>query len=359
MAKTKVGNTNQKLPVLSGQLIFRVNRGQLVAQRWPRKRSRPLHPHTVEQNQWFREACLLAKYADRNSQRIALDATRNSPLLARDILLMAMSGRHFVIDLPDGKKVIPTVMTKAVSDSLDAISQHPGSVLVRAPDGWIAIAPTAEGQIITATGPDLTPTWTFPTGGGGSSEAPSISDFDTVSLQPDQSTQTSLTGGLLWLSTNDTPGRNPGYLLFDVPPAPWRLTLGARLELPRHGYPEFGTCALSNTADVQISNSESWRDSQSRLIYITRKTDVDFTSTISHDYYYQNWKPELWQQMHSDGTDLVFTSGPTAPCFTPNGTYDIASHFGSIEQIGLRMASDSASPYPTIADIFFLSLETL
>lgn len=41
---------------------------------------------------------------------------------------------------------------------LDMISNEPGSILYRGPDGWVALAPTQAGDVLTLSD-DLLPVW--------------------------------------------------------------------------------------------------------------------------------------------------------------------------------------------------------
>lgn len=56
----------------------------------------------------------------------------------------------------------PRPTPTAVSEALDAISQTPGTILVRTAQGWIAIQPGPEGYVLTSTGPDSPPEWRPP-----------------------------------------------------------------------------------------------------------------------------------------------------------------------------------------------------
>lgn len=49
-----------------------------------------------------------------------------------------------------------------VSESLDALGQTIGSIIVRAADGWTILEPGPEGYILTSHGPDQLPSWEPP-----------------------------------------------------------------------------------------------------------------------------------------------------------------------------------------------------
>lgn len=54
-----------------------------------------------------------------------------------------------------------------VSESLDVISQIPGSMLIRGPQFWYGLLPGPAGYVLTSTGEDAEPIWATSGGGGG------------------------------------------------------------------------------------------------------------------------------------------------------------------------------------------------
>lgn len=51
---------------------------------------------------------------------------------------------------------------QAVSDSLDSISQHVGSILIRTVAGWSYLEAGPTGHVLKSNGPMQLPTWQAP-----------------------------------------------------------------------------------------------------------------------------------------------------------------------------------------------------
>jgi hypothetical protein len=49
-----------------------------------------------------------------------------------------------------------------VSESLDALGDIVGGILVRGPEGWYVLPPGNPGDVLTSQGPDLLPAWLPP-----------------------------------------------------------------------------------------------------------------------------------------------------------------------------------------------------
>lgn len=141
--------------------------GEERARAWPKKRSRKKHPHTVEQNEWFRQAQWATKYMSAEMYWQFAQAVKGTPLLPRDILTMMMAGRLAAFTLPSGRTLWSEQVANDVSQALDVISDQPGSMLVRGPNGWMAISPGLAGQLLTFEGPDAPPSWQNPVGPSG------------------------------------------------------------------------------------------------------------------------------------------------------------------------------------------------
>lgn len=99
-------------------------------------------------------------------QKIALQATTGTPLMPRDLLLMALYARMFALDLDDGRKLLPAPFRADVSTALDALGQALGEVLVRGPEFWQALAPGAPGEVLTSNGPGALPSYKPSTAAG-------------------------------------------------------------------------------------------------------------------------------------------------------------------------------------------------
>ena len=136
-------------------------RGVLRVRKWPRKRGTPKSASQRWWNDWFRQANLLAKYADGMSQARAIHLTKGTGLYPRDIMLRAMRGRLYWWIDDDGNRWYPMSGIQDISDTLDVLAQAVGSVLVRAVDRWRVPGPASPtiGHALTYQGSAAPPIW--------------------------------------------------------------------------------------------------------------------------------------------------------------------------------------------------------
>ncbi len=145
---------------ISGDLIYQVDRGQLKVQSWPRKRGRPKSPITREQNEWFRQANQLAKYAPSDDQWMSIAVAKGSPWYPRDLLMSAMKGRLFEVLIVDGQEYRAVAVNEDVSSDLDFLAGTiEGTIIVRGPNMWQALVPATAGRVLTANGANSVPSW--------------------------------------------------------------------------------------------------------------------------------------------------------------------------------------------------------
>lgn len=150
-------------------------RGVLRVRRWPAKYGKPRSALQAWWIDWFRQANLLAKYADGLSQVRAKEMTEGTGMYPRDILLKAMRGRLYFWADQDGWKWYSMAAIQDISESLDVLAQTVGSVLVRATDRWRAPPAAAIGDVLTYQG-DTAPAVWLPAGGGGGGSAGAMVD---------------------------------------------------------------------------------------------------------------------------------------------------------------------------------------
>ena len=160
MARLKGWKGSGKSVTLKSATVTYVSRGALVASSWPKKRGRPKSSITREQNEWFRQANLLAKYADGQAQWMAIELSRDSPWYPRDILISAMAGRLFETLNLDGVEFRSVAIRDDVSSDLDFLAgKIPGTIMVRGLDLWDALVPGAPGDVLTSNGPATLPSY--------------------------------------------------------------------------------------------------------------------------------------------------------------------------------------------------------
>ena len=143
-----------------GVVMVDTVRGSLRVRRWPKKKSAA----TLEKMRFnmdrFRQAQQLAKYAPDVLQISARDAVKGTPLYPRDIMTMAMYGRLYAFTTPEGKVIFSMATKKGVSDSLDAIGQTEGDILIRKADIWDVLAAGQPGQVLSYVGGTDQIAWT-------------------------------------------------------------------------------------------------------------------------------------------------------------------------------------------------------
>lgn len=165
MAIIRVIPRKGRQPVFGGRMMVDAVRGVLRVRKWPRKRGTPRSALQRWWVDWFVQANLLAKYADPMSQARAIDMAKGSGMYPRDVLLKAMRGRLYFWADTTGWKWYSVAAQQDISESLDALAQVVGSVLVRAADRWRAPAPGLINDVLTYKGV-AAPVWQAPAGGG-------------------------------------------------------------------------------------------------------------------------------------------------------------------------------------------------
>jgi len=95
----------QRYPALSGRLIIDTYRGQTRVRAWPRKRGPHTIPDQIIQTQWFKAANKLALTVAPSQIAVATEATRNTGLYPRDVIIRAMGAGLLDIIEPDGTLV--------------------------------------------------------------------------------------------------------------------------------------------------------------------------------------------------------------------------------------------------------------
>lgn len=133
---TKAGARAQ---TLAGAVVIRSYRGQIIAQKWPRKRGKPKPGPVLENSRWFTAARKYAKYRPAKEQNAAREAAAGTPLLPHDLIMSAMAGRLLSISGRGEPYYRSFRAMTDVSDSLDIITNIPGQTLVRGDDQWIGV----------------------------------------------------------------------------------------------------------------------------------------------------------------------------------------------------------------------------
>ena len=174
MAVLTPGKKGQRFPSLRGRVEFHARKGKIVAQKWRRKRGRAQTPGQRDRQEWFRQANVLAKYADGRQQALSRCAMEHLPVRPFDALLAAMAGRLWAVEADDGRTLYSMAARGDVSKNLDVLNQEPGRILIRGPEFWEAFDWGLLNQYIASQGPDVPPIWKDLPGGGGGGPAFSV-----------------------------------------------------------------------------------------------------------------------------------------------------------------------------------------
>jgi len=149
----------RRTPQMGRTFYVRELRGQLIVSKWPRRRGRPTHPTTIAQNEKFKQANWLTKYASAAVQMTQRAIVEGTQMLPRDLMIAAMYGRGPYIDIPGPQRRYPIAAIQDLSDTLDILGAVPGSVLVRASGLWEVRTPGVAGYVLTAQTPPAPAAW--------------------------------------------------------------------------------------------------------------------------------------------------------------------------------------------------------
>lgn len=224
MKKTSWPRT--RYPSFRKRLVIRPNRGILVAQSWPKKRTGPRHPTNAYWSDWLSQADTLWKYQPDVFVRAALSAARGTPQMPRDLFISAIRGRLFMLTLDTGRRMFPMCAVRDVSQSLDVLSQDKGSILYRDDNIWKPLGPGQDGQAITWSAALGRPTWGPPTPGGDVYTPPNIADFPLLIGTPPPTLEKAFTGPLVLGRAAAGIGTNLSAALHTLTAPPHRYTIG-------------------------------------------------------------------------------------------------------------------------------------
>lgn len=145
-------------PFARGHFYTRNTMFGWVAQKWPVKRGKPKTPYDFYRQREFAIAARWASSPQPTEYENALALAKGSTNVWRDILTAAAFGSLIRITLRDGtQSKQQRKMTNNPQYMLDLVTDVVGSMLYRAPEGWIGVPPGNNGDVLTM---DLTvPIW--------------------------------------------------------------------------------------------------------------------------------------------------------------------------------------------------------
>lgn len=138
-----------RFPSLQGSLMVDTVRGSIRVRSWPKKRPGPRHPTNEWWTGWLKAATFLYRYQPAVVQGQLAAATKGTVWMPRDVFISAMRGRAWLLQDEQGRTYHPMAYVKDVSESLDAIGQFPGMMMMRGSELWQPIQPGTPGQLLT------------------------------------------------------------------------------------------------------------------------------------------------------------------------------------------------------------------
>jgi hypothetical protein len=150
-----------------GQYYIRTGARGPVLCTWPKKRSGKKTPAQAYKEAEFALAAQYASNPDPMNLDSAVHQARGVPMVPRDFLMAGAFGTIYKFYFEDGTEWTRyrdvTINAQLV---LDQVTDTPGAMLWRSPDGWVEIAPGSNGQtlIVKNNAPSFE-TYTPPDGG--------------------------------------------------------------------------------------------------------------------------------------------------------------------------------------------------
>lgn len=153
---------------LKGVVMVDTWRGKLRIRKWPAPRpNRTIKQLNAEDK--FRQAQWLWRYIDPRLQIDFIETSQGGPFYPRDLYTKLVYGRGpWFIDGNTGRKVFPVAFQQDVSQSLDALFQTEGGLLVRGASLWEGLDAGTSGYVLKSNGPGNALSWQAESGGGSS-----------------------------------------------------------------------------------------------------------------------------------------------------------------------------------------------
>lgn len=159
MAKLGIPLEGARRASLRGAYYTRTWRGIIIAQSQDRPSKRRLSPRRKAAVEALEASHWAIRYTHSSLVAAAMDATRGSLILWRDLLTAQMAGTLTAIDLDTGRTVYPDRYRRLVAAALDRLDMHPAGLLMRDADRWHIVPWGPAGTVLTSRGPGMTPAW--------------------------------------------------------------------------------------------------------------------------------------------------------------------------------------------------------
>lgn len=149
MKLTKNNGPAEELRASRGAFYIRATKHGLVAQAWPRKRGMATTGYDFYRQREFAIAARWASHPEPKMYQTAVEMTRGTEQVPRDVIMMAIMGTYYTFVLPDGTEVTGARVTNPNPQYiLDLITEEVGSMIWRDTIGWVGITPGEPHQIL-------------------------------------------------------------------------------------------------------------------------------------------------------------------------------------------------------------------
>lgn len=150
--------TERSIPRSRGRFYGRVFRDGIVFQKWPRKRPKAKTGGEYYKQREFGMAAAWASDPEPIGYQTAVELSKGTTNVPRDLIMMTSYGTFYRVFLPDGTEASYYRMVAPNAQFiLDQITDQVGSLIYRAEIGWVQVSPGNSGQVLAII--DLQPQW--------------------------------------------------------------------------------------------------------------------------------------------------------------------------------------------------------
>jgi len=144
-----------------GLLVMTKTRGGVpVSKSWPKKRGKKASEEQLANQERFALAQRAANEAHPWQYMEAANMSHGTIWNRREMLVKAANGTLYEIKLANGEFYGNCfILAREIQPLLDTVTDEPGSILVRGPDGWVGLAPGADGYFLASNGAGFAPSW--------------------------------------------------------------------------------------------------------------------------------------------------------------------------------------------------------
>jgi hypothetical protein len=133
---------------IKGVMYTRMVNGRPVAARWPTGQTTPRTKAQKKNLDLIAQAARATTYMSAGAQAFSRDLAKQTKLAPRDFLMISLFNRVGYLVRENGIKVYSMAAKQDVSNLLDTIAQHPGSLMLRGQTWWDPLEPGDPGMVL-------------------------------------------------------------------------------------------------------------------------------------------------------------------------------------------------------------------